>query len=128
MFPLQAQIIALLVSVGLSAFGGYRIGHQLAESKCLKEKEVALIKSVEQVREAQETDKRVVEERQEKERVVTRTITKVQREIIKLPTRDCGLTPDERMSVNTAYCASFPDASSCLSNAVPTGSRASSTE
>lgn len=113
MIPFQAQIIVLIASVGIAAAGGYRTGYKLAEGKYLKEKEVALTKAIEQVKEAQETDQQVIEKRQESAQVVTRTITKVQREIVKLPVRDCGFTYDERMSINAVYCASFPDATSC---------------
>lgn len=128
MIPFQAQIIVLIASVGIAAAGGYRVGYKLAEGEHLKEKAATLTKTVEQVKEAQDSDQQVIEKRQESAQVVTRTITKVQREIVKLPVRDCGFTHDERMSINAVYCASFPDAASCLPDKMPSGPRATDSE
>lgn len=123
MFPPPGIALAIVITLGLTAFG-YRTGYNMAENKYLEREKAAATQAVEQVKEAQESDQQVVEQRAESVKVVTRVITKVQREIVKLPTRDCGLTPDERMSINAAYCISFPDSTSCVSNAVPTSSGA----
>ncbi len=119
----QIKIIALIALLAAYGIFAYRAGSKVAEAKYEAEKVASLEKGVQQIKEAQESDQQVVEQRAESIKVVTRTITRVQREIIKLPVRDCGLTHDERMSINVAYCASFPDAASCMSDPVPPSSR-----
>lgn len=112
-------LIALLVGLSLTT---YRAGYKAASTKYEVEKAAAAANVIEKIKEAQVTDQAVVENRKKADEVVTRTITKVQREIVKIPVRDCGFTVDERLSINAAYCASFPDAPSCLHDEVPTSS------
>ncbi len=112
--------IVTLVGILLLCVGvGYRTGSTVADNKHLSVEKEATKKAVEQVKEAQEIDQQVIEHRAEAVKVVTRPVTKVQREIIKLPVRDCGFTNDERVSINVAYCANFPDAASCLHDPLP---------
>ncbi len=117
-----SQIKMVVAAILFVMYGGaaYYAGSKVTSAKYETEKVAALKTAVEQIKETQESDQQVVEQRAESTKVVTRTIVKVQREIIKLPVRDCGFTHDERMSINVAYCANFPDAAFCLSNSVPT--------
>lgn len=105
-----ALAVTLIISVG---FFSYQAGYHSCENKYLKVENKVILK---ETQEAAKIDQQVVEGRQQKVEVLTRVITKVQREIIQLPTHDCGFTHDERVSVGAAYCAGFPDSPSCLSN------------
>lgn len=53
-------------------------------------------------------------EKAKKQQVKIRTVEKAQREITKLPVRDCGWTSAEWVQLNNAYCAAFPDIPDCL--------------
>lgn len=65
------------------------------------------------------------QERQKKQEIEIRTVTKVKREIIKLPPRDCGFTPDEQRLLVDTYCANFPSHPSCLPDPLPIPTRTS---
>ncbi len=121
MISLGAGVGIGLIALSVTATTAYQTGYKIAEHKYLKKEVAVVTEEVKQEKKAQESDQVVVEQRQEKAQIVTRIVTKVRREIVKLPVRDCGFTPDERLSINAAYCISLPDAASCLLDTVPNG-------
>ncbi len=118
--------MGLLIKLGLlaSILGGagavlYNAGYNSCDNEHLVEQQRLKdqVKVLEQANYRLDISLRA--EREKKQRTITKTVTRVKRELISLPERDCGFTPDERLRVMDAYCANFPAATPCLPGAVP---------
>lgn len=104
--------VAFLVA-GLT-YGIYNAGANSVRAEYNK----AIIRMAEHYKVAQDSlddyTAKYLAEKAKKQQIKTITVEKAKREIIKLPVRDCGWTPDEWVQLNNAYCAAFPDVPDCL--------------
>jgi hypothetical protein len=125
---MSVQAIKALVLIGLMALFGficYRAGYKISENTYLIKERAAAFKLEKITQESINTEIALQDEREKKQQVKTQIITKVKREIIQLPARDCGWSPAERLHIQSAYCASFPTTADCMSKSVPDTSRTS---
>lgn len=124
-WPNTILATATLVVVVSSGAIGYQLGYKVADRNYLKAQAEALQHQEEVSRKNADTDLAEATKLQERTSGVAQKIVRIKREIVFQPARDCGWTDVERMSVNAAYCAAFPDAPTCLSNGLSGSSGAS---
>lgn len=98
----------------------------MTEASYLAKEKAAMVQIVKSQEEFAKVEIALQEEREKKQQVRTQTVTRIKREIIQLPARDCGLTSDERVRLKSAYCVGFPTAASCMPKSVSDSPRAPS--
>jgi len=115
-------VIGILASL-TSGYIAYNAGFEKSENKYLALQQEAADDLQDQINKNAENELLLAQERAKKQEVVTKVVTRVKREIVNLPARDCGWTNDERLRVQETYCASFPSAPSCVPDSLPDSSR-----
>lgn len=136
-YLLLLRLGAVAVVVALAGWGGYDYGAARVQSawdseraKVSGETASALTTlagrykdAAQQAIDAQQAfldaDRRYQEEREKKQQVVTKTVTRIRYEAQKLPARDCPLLPDTRRLLVRAYCAAADPGGAAGAEGVP---------
>jgi hypothetical protein len=118
--PWQTLKIAVLLAAMLAlAFFSFRAGSKMTEARYLTQMAKAQGQAEAQRARALLAEDALEQARAARQEIKTRVITRVKRETVQLPARDCGWTDAERVLVADAYCASFPTTPGCMSDPVP---------